>query len=143
MLTRGRYSVSHAFTKCQLFAPRLMSVVDRTAVDFQPGIQNTKNTKYKKYTKNTTKNTNTNDAIVVPLHCHPNTMANSLQLPAGTFYLHSHNIIIVVIIIIFVIIIITININIISQLHYHCHRFPAQEYPALFQIQEPPNWRHC
>ena len=47
MLTRGRYSVSHAFTKCQLFAPRLMSVVDRTAVDFQPGkIQNTqKNTK--------------------------------------------------------------------------------------------------
>ena len=70
-------------------------------------------------------------------------MANSLQLPAGTFYLHSHNIIIVVIIIIFVIIIITININIISQLHYHCHHFPAQEYPALFQIQEPPNWRHC
>ena len=138
MLTRGRYSVSHAFTKCQLFAPRLMSVVDRTAVDFQPGIQNTKNTKYKKYTKNTTKNTNTNDAIVVPLHCHPNTMANSLQLPAGTFYLHSHNIIIVVIIII------TININIISQLHYHCHHFPAKEYLALFQIEElPPNWRHC
>ena len=137
MLTRGRYSVSHAFTKCQLFAPRLMSVVDRTAVDFQPGkIQNTKNTQ--KHTKNTTKNTNTNDAIVVPLHCHPNTMANSLQLPAGTFYLHSHNIIIVVIIIIFVIIVITININIISQLHYHCHHFPA-----LFQIQEPPNWRHC
>ena len=138
MLTRGRYSVSHAFTKCQLFAPRLMSVVDRTAVDFQPGIQNTKTQNTKNTQKNTTKNTNTNDAIVVPLHCHPNTMANSLQLPAGTFYLHSHNIIIVVIIIIFVIIIITININIISQLHYHCHHFPA-----LFQIQEPPNWRHC